>query len=403
MPAAASSRPAPVAAPDVEFQLLCACSRVRMSAEDASHLASLLDQPWESDLLLALADQHGLGPLLFQHLGAHNAVPVSVREKLRSTQAQGARQTLVLTNELLRLHGQLQQGGVTTLAFKGPALAQALYGGLGLRPFGDLDLVVRPSDVPAAREVLRSNGYEPTIQFSPALEPDYIRTQYEYGMVHPDSGIYVELQWAIAPRFYCVDFDMEQLWSGAGPVQLGEALLPAPAPSDLVLLLSVHAAKHAWSRLIWLVDLRELILRYPGLDWSQLLQRARRAGVLRVVLVTLLLAQQLVGARLPSAVTSQVEQDSRIPVLAGRLRQAVTTGSTEFLSPAPGHFTMILSLRERWFDRARFVTRLALTPTNQDWNAMRLPRWLFPFYRVIRLARALRHLPEFCAMAGRRT
>ena len=46
--------------------------------------ASLLHQPWNSDRLLQLASQHGLGPLLSQHLGAQNAVPVPVKECLRS-------------------------------------------------------------------------------------------------------------------------------------------------------------------------------------------------------------------------------------------------------------------------------------------------------------------------------
>ena len=277
-----------------------------------------------------------------------------------------------------------------------------LYDGLGLRPFADLDFMIRRPDLPAARNVMQSRGYEPTVQIAPALEPDFVRTQYEYGMLQAASGVYVELQWAAAPRFYSVHFDEERFWANAQALQLGGVTLLTPSPADLPLLLSVHAAKHAWGRLIWLVDISELIRRYPGLDWSQVLQTARTTGILDMVLITLLLAQRLVGAQLPAVVAATVSENPRITVLADRVQQAVATGSAEFVSPSPAHFWLMFRVRERWSDRARFVARLALTPTHEEWNAVRLPRWLFPLYRVIRVVRALRHLPAVCGLAWRR-
>jgi len=44
-------------------------------------------------------------------------------------------------------------------------------------------------------------------------------------------------------------------------------------------------------------------------------------------------------------------------------------------------------LRERWADRLRFLARLTFTLGPGEWEAVRLPKVLFPLYRVVRLAR----------------
>jgi hypothetical protein len=51
------------------------------------------------------------------------------------------------------------------------------------------------------------------------------------------------------------------------------------------------------------------------------------------------------------------------------------------------YFRLMMRLRERWVDRARFLWRLASTPGPGEWGVIRLPASLFPLYRVIRLFR----------------
>jgi hypothetical protein len=51
------------------------------------------------------------------------------------------------------------------------------------------------------------------------------------------------------------------------------------------------------------------------------------------------------------------------------------------------YFRLMMRLRERRWDRVRFASRLALTPGPGEWQAVRLPRPLFPLYRIVRLAR----------------
>ena len=58
-----------------------------------------------------------------------------------------------------RLVPYLEANGIETLVFKGPALAQSIYGRIALRPFLDLDILVQPRDVAKAWSLLKAEGY----------------------------------------------------------------------------------------------------------------------------------------------------------------------------------------------------------------------------------------------------
>ena len=51
------------------------------------------------------------------------------------------------------------------------------------------------------------------------------------------------------------------------------------------------------------------------------------------------------------------------------------------------YFSLMMRLRERKADRLRFLARLTFTPGPGEWEAVRLPKSLFPLYRLVRLAR----------------
>ena len=55
---------------------------------------------------------------------------------------------LYLTQEMLKLLSAFRKKGIPAIPYKGPVLAQAVYGNVGLRQFGDLDITVPEDCVP---------------------------------------------------------------------------------------------------------------------------------------------------------------------------------------------------------------------------------------------------------------
>jgi len=69
---------------------------------------------------------------------------------------------------------------IPVITQKGPALAHLLYGDSAMREFGDLDLLVRPIDVPRVVGALTELGYEKNLKLSPRQEKAYLRSGYGY-------------------------------------------------------------------------------------------------------------------------------------------------------------------------------------------------------------------------------
>ena len=152
---------------------------------------------------------------------------------------------------------------------------------------------------------------------------------------------------------------------------------------DLMVVLCVHAAKHQWSQLGMVRDVATLA--QLGLDWQWIMAEARRLGIERIVAVSLELARTLLGLELPQALGFHPAiLDAE--VLAGNIAKRMSQGE-EPDTQSMRYFGLMMNLRERSRDRARFAWRLALTPGVSDWQAIALPEWASSFYRAVRVMR----------------
>jgi len=147
--------------PDLANSLLPICARPHLAEELRSELprrASLV-QDW--DALLALAEEHGLGPLLFSHLtDAGVDIPADARRKLQAVYVRHQRSNEVLFAVLERLIGVFEGAKIDAVVLKGPALVQLVYRDPGLRPIGDLDLLVDEGKAVHAQRLLGEAGFD---------------------------------------------------------------------------------------------------------------------------------------------------------------------------------------------------------------------------------------------------
>ena len=93
--------------------------------------------------------------------GLWDSVPAAARQRLTDGLAASRARHLVMTRELTRVLRHWAAEGIDVIPLKGPVLAEAVYPDAALRPFRDLDLLVRPEDRRRADVALRGLGYEP--------------------------------------------------------------------------------------------------------------------------------------------------------------------------------------------------------------------------------------------------
>jgi hypothetical protein len=124
----------------------------------------------------------------------------------------------------------------------------------------------------------------------------------------------------------------------------------------------------------------------PDLNWKWIAAHARNLGIVRILRVSMLAAKDLLRASIPAEVEQTMPADHEAGSLAEEIQQHVVSDST-YDTDSTAYFRLMMRLRERPADRWRFVHRLTLTPGPGEWNAVNLPRALFPLYRFVRLSR----------------
>jgi hypothetical protein len=369
-----------------ELDLILACCGDDSDGRLSARVPQILRHGMDWERLVQLADHHGLVPLVFRRLSAEmDASRSPGLEVLRQHDNANAHRTLWLTLELLNIHRHLQARGLEVLPYKGPVLAEALYGNVALRQFSDLDLLIRSDDLRTIKAALAELGYEPGLRLAQAAERDYLKSGYEYTFDGARGRNLLEIKWQILPRFYAIGFDVNDFFERAILVTIEGQKLRTLCDQDLMLVLCVHAAKHAWKQISWLCDIVQLA-RSHALDWVALQAKAENLGVARIVSVTFLLAHKLLGTALPAQLGIEIEKDRVAGLLAQHIAQLMV--AEEDLDPeSMAYFRLMMALRERRRDRFSFWWRLLFTPGAGEWSAVRLPGPLFPLYRVVRLGR----------------
>lgn len=306
-----------------EYRLLVLCSRTELNGPHAERARDLLREEqirWR--YLISLAAYHGVQPLLYCHLrGVEPAlVPEEHLKLLRGIVGARSAHSIVLVHELGRLAGVFEREGIPLLAVKGPALAHSVFGGVALRPFSDLDLIVRRDHFERVEARLRSEGYD-EVQLQPRQKASYlfIHGQYTFWRRMPTMGsamAVLDVHTAVMPPGYSYSEGFDDLFARSGTVPMAGTDTHVLEREDLLQVLCYHGFKNRWDRLKYICDVAELLRAYPDLDWDTVYSRARAMHSKRVLRLGLSLAHDLLDAPLPDEVARDVQQDRRVQSLS---------------------------------------------------------------------------------------
>ncbi len=372
-----------------EHRLLLACARPRIGDDARARIAALLEAvDWRR--VVGTAEAHGVMALVLRRIGAPGVgVSPGIAAAGDRYLAKQAERNAALTQTLKVILQAFAIKGVEAIAFKGPVVAQLAYGDAALRRYRDLDILVREKDASVACDILTELGFRNADAFTPAQQAA-VRRYSGQDIVFKD-GVAVEPHWALAPRTLSLNLDYDGLFARACDVDLGGVVVRSFGPEDLVLVLCLHGSKEEWTRLLWIADLAHMIEARPDLDWGVLLKRAREQGSLRMVLVGLILAADLLDS-IPPPVQEAIARDPEARALADRAASRLFDADRREAS-IYRLSAFRWRMRERSADRMRYLIRTVVTPRDIHFSLMRLPDALFSLYVPLKLAHDYALLP----------
>jgi hypothetical protein len=329
---------------------------------------------WARTLRLAQAQE--VVPLVhanLQRLGFLDAPP-EVREALEAGRRAVAARNALLAREQVHVLRVLSAAGLAAIPMKGVSLAQALYGDPGLRDCSDIDVLVGRDRAREALRILRGLGYES--EFSERFfEALLLRGHIEYTLRRRAHGFeYVlDLHWGIGWSARADRRAAAALWAESRRVTRDDVEMHVMTPEWELLALIVHAARHGWQPIKWLVDVHDYCASRP-VDWQTLCGLADRFDWRPAVEQTFGACRVLLGTPTPPGVR-RVAPAGWVPVLDG----GSATVAPDALLP--------LRVIRRSSEKARYLLKQVLAPTLAERRLVRLPSSLGLLYYPMRPVR----------------
>ena len=235
--------------------------------------------------------------MCWDYLARHrNSVPPTTAEALSSAAASNALRNLHAAVECGSLFERFRAAGIPVLFLKGLTLGALCYRSFAVKSAIDIDLLIDPSDLLKAADLLRNSGYHFVIPTNSTNE-DVLRAwhrRHKESVWVRETGLQIDLHSraadnpALIPRI--------TVHARSQTVDVGGTDLPTLAQEELFSYLAVHGASSAWFRLKWISDFAGLLHGTRGEEIERLYRRSQELGAGRAAGQALLLADTLFGS-----------------------------------------------------------------------------------------------------------
>jgi hypothetical protein len=332
-------------------------SHLNPGSMDADLIRAFLKKPVPWTALLMMAESEGASGLLYRNMKRLGGldVPQPVLARLEDAYSQTRKTSLSAVRSAKKLSCEFQRAGLSGIALQGMSLLD-LYTDPGLRPLGDIDILVKGTDRVRIDRMLYKMGFRVSDPTHPEL--------FCKGTLWVDIHTHLLNLDRIRTRQYLFPSDLSPLWKRAIPLFAESTGLLRPDPLDNIVALSAHSLKHGYSRTIWLVDLYELLRAqtHSHEAWKAVIDRTRFWGQEKTVLFGLMVLEGLMGMQVPGWVTRELGS-SRLGSVEKYLLRLRRKGFTSGEFCIPLWFYSI----KGYANRMRFLLE-TLYPENQVMN-----------------------------------
>jgi Uncharacterised nucleotidyltransferase len=372
------------------IELLLLCARWPQRDADRRQIVELIARGQDWSKFVFLARHHRIVPLVSRNLHAaiREGVPVDLQEVLSELQRDAglnAIRALRLLGEHQRVLKAFAADAITARVIKGLPLAKLVFGDIGLRAVGDLDLLIDESQILRADRLLGHLGYvgnfAPNL-FSPNQLAHYQKHWKDLSYKNKSLGMDLDLHWRCFrnPEFPGATLCSE---SEGEIVRFGGLEIRTLCRSEMLLYLCIHGTLDGWIYFKTLVDVGAELRQISESQLDTIALLAVRHRVLPELSATCLLIRRHFGMDFWSARLLR-ESDRTV---AHILRYTTDTLDRHAFEASREQIPISRTLLFEWGLRHGFRYRLELLSRilyrARMWQTLPLPDWLFWAYPLL--------------------
>ncbi len=329
-------------------------------------LENLTDENWA--LLTRAAIRSRLAHPFRQYLRAHSAsglvVPPVCLGRLDRVMQRTMMANLKQQGVFRKMAEACDAQGIEFMMVKGLWLAETIYQDMSARRSGDIDLLLKPEDMPRFTAMVAGMGYDVPAGVTDIRE--IAPGAKEHAITELRTGAYIDVHWSLVDTPEQLAVSEETFWLHSEVQRIAGRRCRSLCLEDHLLYLAFHAA--ILHRFIYVgprafMDIAQMI-RTPirPMDWDFLTQRALALGWSRSVWLVFEIARTHFGAAVPLHVLKVMEppEATSAPETMAIIQQAalfnIWENQNSRESWALTFWTRIL-LHKTGVERVRFVFR----------------------------------------------
>jgi hypothetical protein len=211
-----------------------------------------------------------------------------LREDTLSIAATGLRVKQLLLSALTALRTR----EIIPVLLKGYGLGKRLYPAPLYRPMTDVDLLVTRDQLKLAEGALVEIG----LKKYQAIEEYHLAHHHHIDFHGPAGSLELHFR---AMSGFGTTIEGEELIDQSLGDSLEDHDVRYLRPEDELAYLAAHATQHLFKNVGWLYDLKLFALRYPNLEWGEMLSTIRRSRMEGPTYFALHTARTALGAKIP--------------------------------------------------------------------------------------------------------
>lgn len=291
----------------------------------------------------------------------HQRVKISDSKKLmlkRRVYKNTAR-SLQQTDELKKISHCFNDRALSYTLIKGPHLAGLLYGKEAVKVSVDMDVMVnRVAELNDFHAVLIHEGYSSGHQAFLSgtwRKKLYLVGKKELQYYHPITGLVVDLHLRPLANILLTGGRYNDFFSDLRKVPFEGIEIPVLRDEKYLVYLCHHGASHQFSRIGWLIDIREFYLKIqPYCTADKILAEARALNSVRSLLLAFYLKYLFFDIQPPPEIEQLLKQEKQLDRLAVQCLASMAnkTGYDLTWKARWKRFYYLIRLNQGWMSKA---------------------------------------------------
>lgn len=345
----------------IESKLLQELSTLQLQPQKLSALISFIERSFPDwSILYNLSIKEGLTGLIFNNLRNFQLtgrIPETACNLFRKNYFDNMFCYLRCEKAILEL---LNSTTTPMIFMRGITLTNRIYNSAGVRPFSDIDILIRQQDQEIFLGTLKSIGYIPFPMYPNVLEKNGIIID-----LHTDTFGSSRIQ----SRSELISLDEEHLWNSAINMTIGDRNIRILSPEYELLIGGYHVMKHSFLKLIWLLDIATFLKKQPDFNWQYYIELSANYNLNMAGYYVLNYVKRYTGVNIPHSVLSRLRNFNENKIIYRIYKNIITTRKS-----IPVAELFFVGQFKQLSAKIRFLTESAFP-------ASRVRKQIFPVYK----------------------